>query len=460
MTDHLTDPLEYLYEELSAEQMAEVRKHLAACAACRADMRSVRETVKQYRRIEKPSAPIGLATRTARRALESIGRGAARPVPPAPKTAPPAIDLDREFARLKEEVLREIPKGWRTWLFHPAWTVAAAVVFACAVLIHFSPRMNPVETRYIPTAPAGRDDDVVRKLRERERLPASMPRERGDEEAVPAIGSAEPILETAVIINETVPDIPVPAAPEAETAPEANVPPESGESDEPESSPELPEGATPIELLESFGEKTRALAGSDDSGVVIWEEIDSGAVPQLIERPPAYDPAERIQSLTALAGMQMASGEFVDAWRTVGILEQYDTHAAAALGITLRDLELAAKAREEAAPEPIPEPVFEPIPESEPESVPAPEPEPEPEPVPEPEPLPEPPFDPAPAPEPPQVPVTTVTTPRESVYVDTLVVPQPQSATVYAPMPMVPVMTPPPPRPARPFTTDPYFREY
>ncbi len=609
MSEHPRDPLEYLYEELPPERMAETKKHLASCPPCRADMRAVRETVKAYRQADKPAAPAGLATRTARAALEEARRSgavspspkasaprerhersgrphAAAPFAPPPKRpvgpeCPTAADLDREFARLKEEVLREIPKGWRTWLFHPAWTVAAAVIFLCALLIHFSPRLNQLETRFLPSMPLTRDDDVVRRIRERERLPASQPRRAGD--AVPGAAGAAPILQEAVAIN-AIPEVPVAAArlisvrpavqpdeqpdalPDAQPAAEPVQPDERPAPEPGDSGPELPPGPTPIGVLESLGEKTRALAGNGDARVVILNGPDAAAAPQLIERPPAYDPAERIRSLTALAGMQMASGEFVDAWQTVGLLERYDDAAAAALGVTLRDVEKAVRAKDaapppEQKPEQKPEPEPEPVPAHKPEPEPAPEPDaalivvppeepssaaprpappqsvpsalesvpaapayaPHPEALPEPVELPEPPEDPPlsfvwapivesvpepaiaieesvslPPVEPPEIPILLPggngpwAGSRESAYVDTPVVrgigtgeptvaPQGTPGTwggaaatypaaVYAPA--VPVVIVPAPIPAspvqtrafspgrRPFTTDPYFRDY
>jgi hypothetical protein len=546
-------------------------------------MRAVREMVKTYRQADKPAAPAGLAARTARIALEEARRGggdaprrqlqtpvpreqresrerspaAVNPVFPGQKKSPgwgerpTAADLDREFARLKEEVLREIPKGWRTWLFHPAWTVAASVIFICALLIHFSPRLNQVETRFLPSMPLTRDDDVVRRIRERERLPASQPRQM--DEAVPGAAGAAPILQEAAVINAmpevlvAIPPAVVPAATSATAPVQAETPAPPEESPAPDSGdshPELPSGPTPIEILESLGEKTRALAANDDSRVVVLDALDAAGAPQLIERLPAYDPAERIQSLITLAGMQMATGEFVDAWQTVGLLERYDADAAAALGVTLRDLELAAKAKEaskekeeEAAPPPEPEPEPEPVPEQKPEPVPEPAPEPESEPAPEPESVPSAeeaapeasapeyapylePLEPLDPPEAPPLSFVRVPVPEsapvpppdawlrsgsgESVYVDTPVAPgtgdalssvirNGESAIVsqdvpeireespmiippaaaYMPVPMVPVVivpapvpppsqyVRPPPTPGRrPFTTDPYFRDY
>lgn len=149
-SEHLNDPLDYLYEELPPEKMAEVRTHLAACPECREEVRVIRETVKTYRQAERPVAPAGLAARAAARALEearldaddsppSIGDEA---VEPAEATDATARSVEIEFDRLKKEILADAPRGWRIRLFHPFWTVAASVIFVCAILIHVSPRGN------------------------------------------------------------------------------------------------------------------------------------------------------------------------------------------------------------------------------------------------------------------------------------------------------------------------------
>ncbi|MCD8351757.1 MAG: zf-HC2 domain-containing protein, partial [Planctomycetaceae bacterium] len=235
MSDHLRDPLDYLYEELASEGMAEVRRHLAECPDCRAEMRAVRDTVKAYRRAGGPTVPDGLAVRAAMKALEAArvaeieAAAAAAPVVPAPvpvapvqaEPAPPSPapapsyqplekvtegleqvlriqqsrisqeSLESEYNRIRQDVLGEIQqKSWRTWLFHPAWTVAAGVVFVCAILIHISPRMTRMNGFYPPSA-YSRDDAATRQIRERERLPAAAPKQR---EALTSIPAEAPIV--------------------------------------------------------------------------------------------------------------------------------------------------------------------------------------------------------------------------------------------------------------------------
>ncbi len=244
--DHITEPLDYLYEELSPEGMAEARRHLASCPDCRREMRAIRETVKLYREVPRPTAPDGLAERTAAAALAGLARPAAAPAasatsvatvasnapaasagqpvtagqpaqaamaapagpvapsadtapvlyPPPPRTPLPYPDMEKEFARLKEEVMRDAPKGLRSWLFHPAWTVAASVIFLCALLMHLSPRMQTSRTMVIPAAPT-RSDEAARQIRLRERIPPSEPRSASS----PPAGEPPPILSEAEALN-------------------------------------------------------------------------------------------------------------------------------------------------------------------------------------------------------------------------------------------------------------------
>ncbi len=253
--DHITEPLDYLYEELSPEGMAEARRHLASCPDCRREMRAIRETVKLYREVPRPTAPDGLAERAAAAALAGLARPAAAPAasattatpvasaapvasaistapaasvgqtvtavqpaqattsapagpavpsadtvpvlyPPPPRTPLPYPDMEKEFARLKEEVMRDAPKGLRSWLFHPAWTVAASVIFLCALLMHLSPRMQASRTMVIPAAPT-RSDEAARQIRLRERIPPSEPRSA----SAPPAGEPPPILSEAEALN-------------------------------------------------------------------------------------------------------------------------------------------------------------------------------------------------------------------------------------------------------------------
>lgn len=254
---HINDPLDYLYEELSPKEMAAMRRHLADCPECRAEIRTVRETVKLYRQAGKPEAPIGLAARAAAQALEAAkpeAEPASEPEPvaampePAVEARPEAAhpvqslaaitdsleralleqrrkisqeSLDAEYSRIREDVMGELKqRNWRGWLFHPAWTVAASVIFVCALLIHISPRMNRTEVLYLP-ANYSRDGGATRQIRERERIPAAEPLQR---ESVPqAAPEPPPILREAEIMNQDAALPPLPPVPAA--LPESAQPP-------------------------------------------------------------------------------------------------------------------------------------------------------------------------------------------------------------------------------------------
>lgn len=433
--NHLREPLDYLYEELPPEKMAEVRQHLADCPECRAQMRAIRETVKLYRKAKHPIPPAGLTAATIKNALK-IARArtdtqtgitrqqpdspsspiAPSPVVASPDSAPllpeaapaetaswPEQRGDAEFARLKEEVLGEINGGkWRSWFFHPAWTVAASVIFLCAVFIHFSPRMHRQEVSGFVSIPA--QGATAYQLRERERLPASQPAPVRD--AVSAEGS--PILHEAALMNQlpdfslseeriadTPPDLPA-SAPEARppssrrshrgplrakfsskladpttfTSPSPELldmpspPPlpklrgnESGVSNaapqnaQPRNAPEPPKpfcAPSPNQPNPEHGEGAQKpgyagekqpdaeeYGGGRDVKVMMVDGFSPDDVPQIIERPTPIDVAERVRTLSALIGMQIACGELNDAREALAILEQYDVKAAAEMRVLL-----------------------------------------------------------------------------------------------------------------------------
>lgn len=176
--EHLDDPLDYLYEELPADRQAEAKHHLAACPVCREEMKKVREAVKTYRSASRPVPPAGLAARAAAEALRQANH--------FPETAEPVLalaaeiavpeettDSDKEFARLKEEVLSEIKRSrWRDWLFHPVWTLAAMVVFICSVLVHLGQTPPP------SLAPLSQSQERARQTSlPREKLPPPQARQ-------------------------------------------------------------------------------------------------------------------------------------------------------------------------------------------------------------------------------------------------------------------------------------------
>lgn len=509
--DHLQDPLDYLYEELPPEKMAEARKHLAECQECRAEMRAVRETVKLYREAGKPATPPGLAARAAARALEAAraeqtpaddadrSESAAQPEvavqpdgaarseamvqpevvarPDSPRSLDPVSEnlermlreqqskisresLDAEYNRIREEVLGEVgKKTWRGWLFHPAWTVAASVIFICALLIQFSPRMNRPEVLYLPAA---RDGEAAKRIRERERLPAATVI-LDDSAVVPAAGApailgeaealnASPIAPPPTSIPAPVPapssapaqarsttpqpfsaraaqsGDPVSAAvsvkddiqPPTATATEKNLPrrsdhttgflvaapaepaavaePAPAENAEHAENVEDTEDETPVvsEAIESVDsiestdstESVESTESTEEVGPVIMDMFPMEP-PQLIARPTPINVPERIQTLTTLAALQMANGEYEDAWKSVRLLEGYDKDAARNLAEVLAEIEKAALAEAEKNPttedargqdeEPPAAPAV-PEPEEEEKSETAPEPETEPEP--------------------------------------------------------------------------------
>lgn len=201
---HIDEPLDYLYEELPPEGMAEVRSHLADCPQCRADMRSIRETVKTYRQAARPAPPSGLARRTAVRALKEareqspsvdadaiVSRSLSAALPDTAtgsndaKTRDEATQamIEKEFARLKQEVMGEMRVGgWRSWLFHPGWAIAAGVLFVFSILIVHSPRM--AGRSYLP----GVQSDTVQEfqaIRERKIVPSVSAKKEAAEPSEP-----------------------------------------------------------------------------------------------------------------------------------------------------------------------------------------------------------------------------------------------------------------------------------
>ncbi|MCC8179301.1 MAG: hypothetical protein LIP23_00080, partial [Planctomycetes bacterium] len=207
MNNHITDPLAYLYEEMTPDQMEQARQHLAVCPECKKQTAAILETVKTYRRAPRPAVPAGLADRAASAAL----RQASRPEPVEAGKEPAAAQQEAVVLEMPgkpdqdelEYINQSMPArlGWREWFFHPAWTVAAGVIFVCAILIHLSPRQNhwftqspveyyPIETRTVSTSMA---EPPARRLSDR--LPA--PLERHQSQAVapepqpPAVAVAE-----------------------------------------------------------------------------------------------------------------------------------------------------------------------------------------------------------------------------------------------------------------------------
>lgn len=234
--DHLDDPLEYLYEELPPEKMAEAKGHLAECPDCRAETRDIKEIVKAYRRAERPRPPTGLAARAAASALREAGRKDAAPAAGDPPTAIPnpiEARFEREFAHLKDEVMSEVGGKRRSWLLHPAWMAAASVIIVCTVLIHHSPRLNRQPESRVYTAQPRRE---ARKDVATEPLPETMSREdleRVTVDAPPALSEAEAAAERLPMAESATASAPEPIAPAEEdgaASPDAPRPAPSGRS--------------------------------------------------------------------------------------------------------------------------------------------------------------------------------------------------------------------------------------
>lgn len=458
--NHLSEPLDYLYEDLPPEGMAEARKHLAVCPDCRARVREIRETVKQYRGVRHPAPPSGLAARAAAAALAAAksavpapeprlvgtmaaGRGAAAGHGPAqPLSLAPVVivapsqesseqrqaRLEEDFAKLKLEVQGEMRRSRGRWFFHPAWTVAASALLAASLAIHFSPRarqyaqpvlINETAAPAVVSAPTG---ESARELRDREPIPEPpQPRAEVESAAVLHGETAPPLLRQANALAE----LPLPvladsvdSAKETETADAAPVV-EMTLAAAPAPAFAAPAAAepketTPLLTPDELAALLAAPVDAEDESATVIAMTDMAAPPQLIARPEGFDTAERIRTLTALAGMQIASGELADARKTAEMLREYDAKAAEEITALIAESEKAAAKKEEEEKEA--ENKAEPEPEPEQESEPraskydnidtAPEPDPEPVEVPEeqepallvpvaPEELP--PFDPVPA---------------------------------------------------------------
>lgn len=337
---HGADPLDYLYEELPPEGMAEARRHFGECPECRAAMREIRETVKQYRLAERPAPPEGLAARAARAAVAGAGR----------EPAGGRLErVEKDFEKLKDEVRGAMRTGWwRRWFFPPAWTVAAVALLAGGLAIHFAPRgRDGLEAR--ESASPG---SAAREIRNRVRIPAAAtPRSGTEPEAGGEAGvDMPPVLAEARARQ----DLPLPAlAPETvAAAPKTAAMPSS----EPVVSTPLPEeqaasfpmerllpAAAPLLSPDELAALVDAPAPADgDADAAVVLDMAAMEPPQLIDRPEGFDQAERVRTLATLAGMQIAADEIADAWKTVDMLRSYDPAAADEIAFLLTEKEKAA----------------------------------------------------------------------------------------------------------------------
>lgn len=316
--NHPGDPLDFLYEELSPEAMAEARAHLGGCEECKRETAAFRDMVKLYRSAPAPAAPDGFAEMIAARAHERAE--AERAAAAAPVSDAPVPASDGEFAAMKRDVLAETPHGVRRWLFHPAWTVAASVLLICTAMMYISPRrdrlfnMSEPERTALSAPPVAsprraQREPAARKAPPEPLPPALEPRSR----ALPAPAPASaPMLEQAqaqAVVAEEM----------AEAAP-MQVPP------------------VPVRDL--------PLVPGGESAVIV--EMPEGFVPpQLIERPTPVDTVKLARDLAFLAGMQIGNDEFSDAWITIGLLRKYDVEKADELTAMLIELESAAETVDE-----------------------------------------------------------------------------------------------------------------
>lgn len=395
--DHLRDPLDYLYEEFSAEDMVEAREHLQSCAECREKIAAVRDTVKAYRRLPRARPPVGLAERTAALALSRVRRG--------PR---PEFLLAPEAEPVAEPVVTEpSPPGWRRWLFHPAWPVAALVMLCCSFLILVSPRarMGGLPALFSDEAGLGdagsaRPASPRRVLRGKPApLPAATrqksamvhaplpaapqlaeaeawePVEKGEGaerasspfSAAPATGSVTlrrdslpvPTGEPPVVLQEStaVAEAPVPAAPALIPAlPPVVLYAETGSDGAsletlrrrypdldirplPEPEPEVKAEShaapeAPLDESPDAGQGARALAGGD----ILIDMMPPGPPPRIISRPEPVDSLKAARDLSFLIGLQIGHGEYSDALISISLLRRHDPEKAAELLAILDEL--------------------------------------------------------------------------------------------------------------------------
>ena len=220
-------------------------------------------------------------------------------------------DLDRDYRRLKGEILAELPERRRLCLYHPAWTAAAALILLAAVWLRLGHRHEPMAPSRKPPPASRTPADSIGGARER--LPPSRPGSSPGPTSRPA-EPANPILaEAAVSLSEV-------QVGENQAAPEAE-----------------------IIFLAS-----------------------PAAPPELIRRPRPVDAGKLALDLAALAGLQIGSGDWDDAKQTIGMLSKYSPEKAdelSSLLVSVRDaaspadneptaaLENAAAVEEEATEE-------------------------------------------------------------------------------------------------------------
>ena len=228
---------------------------------------------------------------------------------PEPPVSAPS-DLDQDYQLLRKEILAEMPERWRSCLYHPAWTAAAALLLLGVILLHLTYRGDPTKPRREP--PASRPP--ITSVREaRDRLPPSRPALNAE-----AGRAAEPVApaltEASVFLSEI----------------------RAGEN----------QAAREAEII--------FLAAPP-------------APPELIRRPQPIDTGKLALDLAALAGLQIGGGDWDDAEQTVGMLGKYAPDKAAELSALLAAIRSAGPAPEiqvsstKAPEDPLPDPPAEEI---------------------------------------------------------------------------------------------------
>ncbi len=139
--DHPVDLIGYLYKELPPEEMLRVKEHVAVCPQCKEELLKTKEIVKAYRSLPKPVPPAGLRQKVVGAAAQCKADSAASVQPAIPVSRPESVSAVPELVVDYEEGTRP---ARHSWFFHPAWPVAASVLFIFAVLIQFSPRRDVV----------------------------------------------------------------------------------------------------------------------------------------------------------------------------------------------------------------------------------------------------------------------------------------------------------------------------
>ncbi|MDR1611208.1 MAG: hypothetical protein LBT97_00325 [Planctomycetota bacterium] len=383
MTDksHLSDPLGYLYEEIPPEAMARARKHLAECPDCLKDVKAVREAVKAYRSFPRAKAPEGLRDRLMRRVMES-GRPADATVELAAvargrEAQPPLLP-----AAIYREELEQIESmrrfRWRTWFFHPAWTVAASVVFICAILIHLSPRRSLWFDESAQTgSPAPR---ISAKRRTTATGDAIAPAElRMDQQAsaipaepVPPPNRPDPQETTnlphqgsvSTLPPKVVRSLPSPLPPPAPVIPQplyesyaVSAPAVAPEivyeqmnipaAGPPPPLPEFDSAVAPPPLFESNAASAPAVAPK----IMDYFGFPYAEPPPIVKRPESIDKIKLTLDLVFLAGMQMGQREFREAAKTIELLMPFHPEKAGELLVMLDLLAPPEEARVISEPE-------------------------------------------------------------------------------------------------------------